>query len=325
MMIYRDVGASQKDPTGPAGMIGSGADMGNLVAVVADILGEPVTLSPGGVSDAFREFAERLVAKVPNLVTAVVFLLLTVVVARLVRRGIDTALRRTSTEAHVNLLVAKLGFFGVLLVGAVVTLSIAGVNLSVLVGSLGLVTVALGFALQDILSNFVAGIVLLLEHPFTKGDHIVMAEAAGTVEDIRVRATRLRTSDGQLVVVPNKLLFTEVLKNSSATTGRRLEVAVRVPHGQDLARIREALPDVAGEVDGVLATPPPRVLTTDLAADALELRLLFWADPRASDLERVRSEVLDAAERVLGELGVRAEDSAADEVPAKGKTLDLDT
>ncbi|HEV8165397.1 MAG TPA: mechanosensitive ion channel family protein [Actinomycetota bacterium] len=308
-------------------MIGSGADMGNLVAVLAstDILGEPVTLSPGGVSDAFREFAERLVAKVPNLVTAVVVLLLTVLVARLVRRGIDTALRRTSTEAHVNLLVAKLGYFGVVLVGVVVTLSIAGVSISVLVGSLGLVTVALGFALQDILSNFVAGIVLLLEHPFTKGDHIVTAEVAGVVEDIRVRATRLRTSDGQLVVVPNKLLFTQVLKNSSATTGRRLEVAVRVPHGQDLARIREALPDIARAVDGVLAAPAPSVLTTDLATDALELRLLVWADPRASDLERVRSEVLDAVERALGELGVRAEGSAADDVPATGKSLDLDT
>ena len=301
--------------------------MGNLLAVAAgtDVFGDPVTLSPGGVSDAFREYADRLVAKVPNLVTAVVFLLVTVLVARLVRRGIDTALRRTSTEAHVNLLVAKLGFFGVVLIGVVVTLSIAGVNLSVLVGSLGLITVALGFALQDILSNFVAGIVLLLEHPFTKGDHIVTADAAGTVEDIRIRATRLRTSDGQLVVVPNKLLFTQVLKNASASTGRRLEVAVRMPRGQDVARTREALPAAAGEVDGVLATPSPRVLTADLAADALELRLRFWADPRASDLERVRSEVLDAVERVLGELGVRAEGSTVDEEPATGKTLDLDT
>jgi small conductance mechanosensitive channel len=301
--------------------------MGNLLAVAAgtDVFGDPVTLSPGGVSDAFREFADRLVVRVPNLVTAVVFLLVTVLVARLVRRGIDTALRRTSTEAHVNLLVAKLGHFGVMLIGAVVTLSIAGVNLSVLVGSLGLVTVALGFALQDILSNFVAGIVLLLEHPFTKGDHIVIAEAAGTVEDIRVRATRLRTADGQLVVVPNKLLFTQVLSNASATTGRRLEVAVKVTPGQDVAQVREALPAVAGEVDGVLATPTPRVLTTDLVSDAVELRLLFWADPRASDLERVRSEVLDAVERALGELGVRAEERGADEAPAKGTTLDLDT
>jgi small conductance mechanosensitive channel len=312
-------------------MISSAADMGNLLAVAAgpgtDILGEPVTLSPDGLGDAFQAFADRLVTKVPNLVTAVVVLVVTVLIARLVRRGIDTALRRTSTEAHVNLLVAKLGFFGVAVIGAVVALSVAGVNLGVLVGSLGLVTVALGFALQDILSNFVAGILLLLEHPFTKGDLIVTPETSGTVEDIRVRATRLRTVDGQLVVVPNKLLFTQVLTNSSASSGRRLEVKVRLPHGQDLGRAREALPAAAAAVDGVLATPPPRVLTSDLGTEALELSLLFWADPRASDLQRVRSEVLDAVERALGELGVRADlRGAADPLPpAKGRTLDLDT
>jgi small-conductance mechanosensitive channel len=96
---------------------------------------------------------------------------------------------------------------------------------------------------------------------------------------------------------------------------------VRLSHGQDVAQIREALPAVAGAVDGVLATPAPTVLTADLAADTLELRLLFWVDPRASDLDRVRSEVLETVERVLGEHGVRADDEA----PAKGKTLDLDT
>jgi small conductance mechanosensitive channel len=308
-------------------MISSAADMGNLLAVatgpVTDIPGEPVTLAADGLGDAFQGFAERLVTKVPNLVTAVVVLAVTVLVARLVRRGIDTALGRTSTVAHVNLLVAKLGFIGVLLIGTVVTLSVAGVNLSVLVGSLGLVTVALGFALQDILSNFVAGIVLLLEHPFTKGDLIVTPDASGTVEDIHIRTTRLRTPDGRLVVVPNKLLFTQVLVNSSASTGRRLEATVRLPHGQDLDRIREALPAAAGAVDGVLESPPPRVLSTDLGTDALELSLLFWADPRASDLQRVRSEVLDAVERALGELGVRGDlRAAADQAPTKDRTLD---
>ncbi len=300
-------------------MIGSAVAMGNSLLLAAGrgagILGEPVELSPDGLGGAFRGFAERLVAKVPNLLTAVVFVVVTILVARLARRGVDRALRRTSTEAHVNLLVAKLGYFGVVLLGAVVTLSIAGVNLGVMVGSLGLATVALGFALQDILSNFVAGIVLLLEHPFTKGDLIVTPDASGVVEDIQVRATRLRTVDGQLVVVPNQLLFTQVLVNSSATTGRRLQVELWVPHGQDPVRVREALPAAAAAVDGVLAEPAPRVLTSDLGAKARELRLLFWADPRASDLQRVHSEVLDAVERALGELGLRAEVRAAADAP----------
>jgi small-conductance mechanosensitive channel len=202
-----------------------------------------------------------------------------------------------------------------------VALSLAGVNVAVLVGSLGLATVALGFALQDILSNFVAGIVLLLEHPFTRGDTIVAANATGTVEDIRVRATVLRTPDGQQVLVPNKLLFTSVLTNQSATVRRRLEVRVSVPYGQDAGHVRELLLAAAGGVEGVAEDRPARVVTDDLGQGALELRLWFWVDPRATDLARARSEVLEAAEQALTEAGVRLavpQPSANTDLPARG-------
>jgi small conductance mechanosensitive channel len=236
-----------------------------------------------------------------------VVLVLSVLLARLVRRGVEAALRRTSTEAYVHLLVAKLAHFGIVLLGVVAALSLAGANLSVLVASLGLATVALGFALQDIASNFVAGIVLLLEHPFTKGDMIAVngaSGASGVVEDIRVRATQLRTVDGQLVLVPNKLLFTNVLTNSSATMRRRLEVTVDVPYAQDSSRVRELLLASAAKVDGVGGEDPPRLLTKDFGQGTLQLRLLFWVDPRRTDLLRVRSEVLEAAEAALAAEGI---------------------
>jgi small-conductance mechanosensitive channel len=274
------------------------------LASASDLLKPASPLSVDALAEAFRRFAERVVERLPNLLAAVVLLAVAVLVARLVRRGVEAGLRRTSTEAYVHLLVAKLAYLGVLVVGMVVALSVVGVNLGVLVGSLGLATVAAGFALQDILSNFVAGIVLLLEHPFTKGDLIVTTDAQGEVEDIRVRATQLRTLDGQLVVVPNKLLFTNVLINASATTGRRLEAIVSVPYSQDSARIRETLTGATAAVEGVLEEPAPRVLTKDFGQGALELRLLFWVDPRASDLLRARSEVLEAIESALGEAGV---------------------
>jgi small conductance mechanosensitive channel len=223
-----------------------------------------------------------------------------------VRRGVGRALRRTSTEAHVELLMAKLAYLAVMTVGLVVALSILGVNLGVLVGSLGLASVALGFALQDIVSNFAAGVVLLLEHPFTRGDYIAVEGTEGTVEDVKVRATQLRTPDGQQVLVPNKVLFTNVISNSSATMRRRGEVHLEVPYGQEAARARELLLAAAAGVKGVDEDPPPRVLTEDLGQGALSLRLWFWVDPRADDLLRVRSEVLEAAEAALREAGVLA-------------------
>ena len=228
--------------------------------------------------------------------------MLTIAVARVARRGVERALGRTDAERHVVVVVATLAFYAAGAVGLVVALSIGGVNLGVLIGSLGLGAVALGFALQDIVSNFSAGIVLLLEHPFTEGDHIAIPDAEGEVEEIRVRATRLRAPDGQLVIVPNKLLFTQVLTNGSAAMRRRVEVPLEVPYGQDLARAREVLLATAAEVEGVSEDPAPRLLTDDLGQGGRRLRLVLWVDVRRHDAGQVRSELLD---RLAGEVGLR--------------------
>jgi small conductance mechanosensitive channel len=255
------------------------------------------------VGDAFSQFATGFKDQLPNLLAALVALVLTVVAARLVRRGVEKALLRADAERHVRVVVATLAFYTAVVVGLVVTFALGGVDLAVLIGSLGLATVALGFALQDIVSNFTAGIVLLLEHPFTEGDHIAIAEVEGEVEEIRVRATRLRAPDGQLVIVPNKLLFTQVLTNATATMRRRVEVPLEVPYGQDVARARELVLAAATGVEGVSGDPAPRLLTQDLGQDARALRLTFWVDSRSDDPSRVRSEVLDEVEQILGRLG----------------------
>jgi small conductance mechanosensitive channel len=274
-------------------------------SLLAAIL-EPGQPLPDRVATSFRQFGDQLVDQVANLVAAVVFLVLTVLVARAVRKGVVKALRRTSTEPHVELLVAKLAYFAVAIVGVVIALSLGGVNLGVLVGSLGLATVALGFALQDVVSNLAAGVVLLLEHPFTRGDYIATNGAEGTVEDIRVRATQLRSPDGQRVLVPNKLLFTNVVANSSTVRWRsRGEVVLELPYGQDAAKAKEVLLAAAKGVDGVSADPAPRLLTEDLGENAVSLRLWFWVDPRTADLVRVRSAVLEATEAALRDASLR--------------------
>ena len=256
------------------------------------------------LAESFREFGDGFVNRLPYLAAAVVAIVLTVVVARLVRSMVERALRRGRAERHVVVVVATLAYYAAFALGLLVSLSLGGVNLGVLVGSLGLATLALGFALQDIVSNFTAGIVLLLEHPFTEGDHIAIAEAEGEVEEIRVRATRLRAPDGQLVLVPNKLLFTQVLTNSTATMRRRVEVLLEVPYGQDAARARELLLEVAAGLEGVSDDPEPRLLTQQLGQGARRLRLTFWVDSRSDDPDRVRSELLDTAEKRLRDAGV---------------------
>jgi small conductance mechanosensitive channel len=278
-------------------------------SLLAAIL-QPVESLPNRLADSFRQFGDRLVEHVAELAAAAVFLIVTVLVARAVRRGVSKTLRRTGTEPHVELLVAKLAYAAVFVVGVVIALSLGGVNLGVLVGSLGLATIALGFALQDIVSNLAAGVVLLLEHPFTRGDYIAVnngtSAVEGTVEDLRVRATQLRSPDGQRVLVPNKLLFTNVLVNSTTVRWRsRVQVVLDLPYGQDAAKAKELLLAAAAGVDGVSDDPAPRLLTEDLGENALNLRLWFWVDPRASDPLPVRSAVLEAAEAALREASLR--------------------
>jgi small-conductance mechanosensitive channel len=271
---------------------------------LASVLDPADELSLEGVADSFHQFAEGFVRRMPYLMAAVVALVLTVVAARLVRKGVERALSRGRAERHVVVVVGTLAYYATAVVGLLVALSLGGVNLGVLVGSLGLATVALGFALQDIVSNFTAGIVLLLEHPFTEGDHIAIAEAEGDVEEIRVRATRLRAPDGQLVLVPNKLLFTQVLTNSTATVRRRFEVRLEMPYGQDAARAKELVLAAASDAEGVCDDPAPRLLTRDLGQGARRLRLVFWVDSRGNDPQAVRSELLEEAERRLRDAGI---------------------
>jgi small conductance mechanosensitive channel len=276
-----------------------------LPPLLAAIL-QPAEPVADRLEESFRQFGDRLVEHAADLAAALLFLVVTVLVARAVRRGVSRALRRTSTEPHVELLVAKLAYLAVWVVGVVIALSLGGVNLGVLVGSLGLATVALGFALQDVVSNLAAGVVLLLEHPFTKGDYIATNDAEGTVEDIRIRATQLRSPDGRRVLVPNKLLFTNVVANSTTVRWRsRVEVVLELPYGQDAAKAREVLLAAAKGVGGVSDDPPPRLLTEDLGESAVSLRLWFWVDPRGADVVRVRSAVLEATDAALREASLR--------------------
>ena len=274
-----------------------------VMRALASVLGLANTLWQD-LEASFREFVAEAERLLPNLLAALVVLVLTVPAVRIIRRRVERALRRANAQRHVVVVVATLASYAAVAIGVVLALAVGGVNLGVLIGSLGLATVALGFALQDIVSNFSAGIVLLLEHPFTEGDHIAIAEAEGEVEEIHIRATRLRAPDGQLVLVPNKLLFIQVVRNSTAAMRRRVEVLVEVPYGQDVTRARELLLATAAELEEVSDDPEPRLLTEDLGQGARRLRLTFWVDSRSDDPARVRSELLDTAEKRLRDAGI---------------------
>jgi len=135
------------------------------------------------------------------------------------RRFIAYAAPRVKADTSVVLLLSRLYYYGVLVFGLITALDTGGVKVGALIAGLGLTGFALGFALKDVLSNFASGVMLLAYRPFRIGDVIEMGEFLGKIEDIRIRDTLVRTSDGRLVIIPNTKLVTEVVVNHTDAAG----------------------------------------------------------------------------------------------------------
>jgi small conductance mechanosensitive channel len=135
-----------------------------------------------------------------------------------IRASFDRAVGRTRADVNARLLAGRLVYGGVLAVGGVWVLGIAGVGLAAILATFGVAGLALSLAIQDILKSFFAGLYLLFERPFLIGDEIQVKEHVGRVEHIGFRATSIRTHDHVLVVVPNALFFVEPVQNRTART-----------------------------------------------------------------------------------------------------------
>jgi small conductance mechanosensitive channel len=172
---------------------------------------------------SFVRFSHDVVANVPGLLLGLVEAILIAVAVIVVGRRLQAGLRKgrlaRTTGANLAILIGRLTYLTALAIGVIWICYIFGIQLTGLLTFLGALSLAITFAIQDVLKNLVAGLYLLWEHPFVIGDVIKVKDVTGAVEDIQVRTTVLRADNGQLIVVPNAVLFTEIVIN------RRLEVA----------------------------------------------------------------------------------------------------
>lgn len=199
-------------------------------------------------------------------------------VARAVRRLLrDELPHHAALPRGVGNSIASLSYYGVLLLGLLVALSAAGFKVSQLALVFGALGVGIGFGLQGVVNNFVSGLVLMFERPIQPGDMVDAAGTSGTVREIGLRATILRTFDGADVVVPNGLLLSGNLTNwTMFDRSRRIEIAVNVAYGSDPAQVLAVLGAAARETPGVSVTPPPVVLMTSYADSSLNFVVRVW-------------------------------------------------
>ena len=242
-------------------------------------------IQPTGVGGPVGPFVEALISAFS--IFAVIYL-----VGRVIRLLVLWGMRRGKADRQVRTLVRNLITVTTYAVALVSALVAAGVNVAVIVTAAGVGTVAIGLAFQDLLRNVLAGIWLLIEQPFRLGDTITVLDQTGSVQNITLRTTTLRTGLGELAILPNLTVFTGIVINTTHYDTRRMSVGVRLAAGADLASLlRQARIAVQG-TPGVAAKPPVH-LEPVLDGEAPVLRCSFWVDQRAEDPDALTATVAE--------------------------------
>ena len=183
--------------------------------------------------------------------------------------------------------------FGVLATGVGLTIAFPSVQPVDVLGGLGIASVAIGIAFQNVLSNLFAGVLILLREPFRAGDQIAVADIRGTVEDVNLRETVVRTFDGRRVLVPNSTVHGNVLTVQTGYEHIRTTVVVGVDYETDLARARTLILDAVRTVPGVAADPAPQCLLDELAPSTINFDIRFWSGARQLEALETKDRVIE--------------------------------
>jgi small-conductance mechanosensitive channel len=248
-----------------------------------------------------QELLHGFLLFLPRLITALVIFVASIIVGGLVKRALKRALTPRVQDQEILELLGRLARWGVIILGTLAALDQVNFDVTSFVAGLGIAGFTIGFALQDIAKNFVAGIILLIRQPFEIGDAVEISGLSGTVLEISTRDTVLKSFDGEAVIVPNGDVFTSPIINYSKLPLRRRTVMIGLGYGEDVDRAIQLFLDVIQGVDGVLSDPVPTVLVDSLGDSALTLAARFWVNQTSHGLLDVQSAVVQAIKEIAEE------------------------
>ncbi len=237
-------------------------------------------------------------------VQAAIVVAAAITLSLVVRRVSVRFIERGESEQGVAVVVGRFLAYLVVTFGLVYALRVLGISLGPLLGALGVGGIALAFALQDVLQNAVAGLLLQIRRPFRRGHQIKSGDYEGIVTDVTLRTVQLRTYDGLDVYVPNRIVLQNPIVNYTRTPLRRTTVKVGVPYGADLATARTIVHDAVRHAPGVVTSPEPQVWVEQFGDSSIVLAAMFWHPAPTPDMWRVRSDVAISVKSALDQAGV---------------------
>lgn len=195
---------------------------------------------------------------------------------RVVRRGLDKSAKNASEllKTFIENTISKVIFF----IGFVLALQNLGIDIAPLLAGIGVLGFVVGFALQDTLGNFAAGIMLLMYRPYDVGDFVEVAGREGSVNAMTLVSTTLMTLDNQRLTIPNGSIWGGVIRNVTANPTRKFNETVGIGYGDDIDKAKEIALEVLGKIENIHGDPGPEVYVTGLGDSAVNLSLRGWVD-----------------------------------------------
>ena len=257
------------------------------------------------IFEKLHRWLQAAIKMLPNLALAVIIFLIFYLLAKLTRRLVYKLSCRLSHKQAISNLLASVAHFIVFAIGLFTALEILKLDKAVssLLAGAGIIGLALGFAFQDLTSNFISGIYITFRKPFDAGHIIETNGFTGTVENIQFRSTTMRTFDGMHLIIPNKDIFQKPIINHSLTTERKIELHFTVPFNKDPAPVLEdivkTLRDIVKKERQSGIKKAPEVFFENIEGNNLRLLVSVWiSNSRESSFNQARhrliTQVLDA-------------------------------
>ncbi len=248
------------------------------------------------IFDSINIIIAKSINGIPGILAAIIIIILTRFAAEFISQLAEKLGTKTLKSHSLQILLAKITYvlvwvFGVLFAAV---LAFPGLRLGDIVATLGLSSVAIGFAFQDIFKNFLAGILLLIQEPFRINDQIIVGEYEGTVESISIRTTQIRTYRGERVLLPNSTVFTSAGQVRTAFNHRRTDLGIGVDYNTPLPKAKAILLRTVYGIDDILETPEPEVDLVNFGDSSIDLIVRYWTEPSQAVVRRVQSEAMMA-------------------------------
>lgn len=229
-----------------------------------------------------------------------------IVLERFLRRSILTrVLSRTRLEEGMRFGIARLAGYVFIAIGLYVALKLVGIDLTSLAVLAGAIGVGIGFGLQNIVNNFISGLIILAERPIEVGHRVEVNGVEGQVTQIKLRSTIVLTNNNISVIVPNSNFISEPVVNWSYGDPKvRVNLPVGIAYGSDVQKFRTLMTEVALAHPKVLANPPPNVFFVGFGDSALDFEIGVWTAEMARSPKKFRSELYYEIEKTLRENGI---------------------